>query len=58
MKLEELNKCVSAARRETEATESAALEQEHRQGYASNPQTPEEINEWAAEQVWDSYESD
>lgn len=39
-------------------TESPELDQDQRRGYASSPQTPEEINEWAAEQVWDNYESD
>src|SRR5256885_518897 len=39
-------------------TESPALDQDQRRGYASSPQTPEEINEWAAEQVWNNPESD
>lgn len=39
-------------------TKSAASDQGQRQGYARKPQTPEEINEWAAEQVWDNHESD
>jgi hypothetical protein len=38
-------------------TKSHALDEEQRRGYASNPQRPEEIDEWADEQVWD-YESE
>jgi|SRR2546423_1192842 len=39
-------------------TESPAPDQAQMRGYASSPQTPEEVNEWAAEQVWDNYESE
>lgn len=29
-----------------------ALEQQHAQGYARHPNTPEEVSEWETEQVW------
>jgi metal-responsive CopG/Arc/MetJ family transcriptional regulator len=32
--------------------EIIALEQRHARGYINHPQTPEEIAEWEAEQVW------
>jgi metal-responsive CopG/Arc/MetJ family transcriptional regulator len=31
---------------------TAALEQQHARGYAAHPVEEEELNRWAAEQVW------
>jgi hypothetical protein len=36
--------------------ETIALEESHARGYDSHPQTPEEVGEWEAEQVWDDDE--
>jgi hypothetical protein len=33
--------------------EITALEQKHARGYEIQPQAPEEVSEWEAEQVWD-----
>jgi hypothetical protein len=39
-----------------EPQERITPEQKHASGYAAQPQTPEEVVEWEAEQVWDSDE--
>jgi hypothetical protein len=36
--------------------EITALEQKHARGYEIQPQAPEDIGEWEAEQVWDETE--
>ncbi|HYY42792.1 MAG TPA: hypothetical protein VE775_08690 [Pyrinomonadaceae bacterium] len=42
----------TALERALQQQEIIALEQKHARGYASQPQTAAEINEWADEQVW------
>jgi len=39
-----------------EQSEITELEQQHARGYERLPQTAEEVSEWEAEQVWNSYE--
>jgi metal-responsive CopG/Arc/MetJ family transcriptional regulator len=42
----------TALERALRQQEIIALEQKHSRGYINQPQTPEEIAEWEAEQVW------
>lgn len=42
----------TALERALQQQEVIALEQKHARGYDSRPQTPDEVGEWEAEQVW------
>ena len=42
----------TALERAVRQRELIALEQRHIRGYINQPQTPEEVAEWADEQVW------
>lgn len=51
MNVKDLNERVSAVDKET-----VTPEQKHARGYDDQPQTPEEVGEWEAEQIWDENE--
>ncbi|HEX8501312.1 MAG TPA: hypothetical protein VF659_12090 [Pyrinomonadaceae bacterium] len=42
----------TALERALQQRETIALERRHARGYDARPQTPEEVGEWGAEQVW------
>jgi metal-responsive CopG/Arc/MetJ family transcriptional regulator len=42
----------TALERALQQRETIALERKHARGYDAHPQTPEEVGEWEAEQVW------
>ncbi len=42
-----------AAQRALKRHRTAALEEQHRHGYTSRPQTRDEVEEWLPEQSWE-----
>jgi hypothetical protein len=42
----------TALERALQQLEVIALERKHARGYDAHPQTPDEVGEWEAEQVW------
>jgi metal-responsive CopG/Arc/MetJ family transcriptional regulator len=42
----------AAVERALQRRETLARERKHARGYGAHPQTPEEVSEWEAEQVW------